>query len=126
MSARPIVNLTAGADRTIRIGIRNADGAARDLTDETIEFRAAPRLDADTAAIYKQDGDGVEVVDAALGLIDIVFTRAETAVLGGVALNFDIRLTDRDGLVTKLDFGEASDPKTWGLVVIERSLLATG
>lgn len=120
--SRPHIRLKAGDDRSIRIGIQNPDGSARDLTGETIEFRAAASLSASASTIYKSDGNGVVMVDAEAGLIDIVFTSLDTAVLRGILL-FDVQVTGASGEIYTTDFG-SDTPYTYGVIQIEAPLIA--
>jgi hypothetical protein len=127
VSTRPVIRLKAGNDRTVRIAVQDASGAARNLsTDEEVRFRAAPILDAAAATIDKTDGDGVVIVDAALGLIDVVFTRAETLALTASLLLWEVKITEADGDVITLDFGAAGSPQTYGVLLLERPLLLAG
>jgi hypothetical protein len=127
VSVRPVIRLKAGDDKSVRIGVVNSDGSARDLTGETIEFRAAESLARDDALISKVDGDGIAIVSAVEGLIDVVFTSAET--LAGLPphMLWEVKVTATDGDVTTLDFSsDASDPHTYGILRVERALLLAG
>ena len=124
---RPVIMLKAGDDRTVRIGVQDANGSARDLTtDEEVKFRAAPSLAVSAATISKVDGDGIEIVDAAAGLIDVVFTRAETLALAQGFLLWEVKITDAAGEVITLDFGTAAEPETYGILRVERAMLLAG
>jgi hypothetical protein len=120
--SRPLILMKAGDDRAIRIGIRNSDGSARDLTGETIDFRAAPSLSASAATIFKTDGNGVTMVDAQVGLVDIVFTSVDTVALRG-ALLFELQVTGVSGEIYTTDFGD-TEPYTYGILRIEAPLVA--
>jgi hypothetical protein len=122
---RPVIRLKAGDDRTVRVAVQNADLSPRDLTGEVVEFRAAPSLGASAATISKTDGNGIVVVDAADGLIDVVFYPDDTATTPSLLL-WEIRVTDVAGLITTLDFGAADSPETYGVLRIERAMLLAG
>ena len=125
MTERPEIRLKAGDDRAVRIGIQGANGNARDLTGEFIEFRAAPCLNSTNSTIYKVDGDGVQVVDATGGVVDIIFTPEDTEHLGGQLLLWEIRVHDVAGKLLTLDWVPSGDPKTFGFLRIEAMLLVT-
>ena len=121
--SEPHIYLKAGDHRVVRIGIRNDDGSARDLTGEMIEFRAAPSLSAGQATVAKIDGDGIEIVNAQNGLIDVVFTEEETRTLAG-PLMFELRVTAVSGDGYTVDFSASGPPVWFGFLRIESSLVA--
>lgn len=123
MTERPELHLKAGDDRTIRIGIQAPNGGARDLTGEFIEFRAALSLQSTEILIYKVDGDGIQVVDAPGGLIDVVFIPEDTEHLGGQLLLWEIRVHDVAGKLLTLDWVQSGEPLTYGFLRIEAMLL---
>lgn len=124
---RPVIKLKAGDDRTVPIAILKEDGSARDLTGETIEFRAAASLRTEPAAvaIYKTDGDGLVVRDAESGRIDLVFYPEDTLDAPSLLL-WDLRVHAVDGKMLTLDFGTAAAPATYGLLRVEPALLLAG
>ena len=73
----------------LAIGARNADGTERDLTGETIEFRAAPDFQWLTPTVYKTDGDGIEIIDAEGGVFEVMFSRDDF--IAGATLVWDVR-----------------------------------
>ena len=88
LTGRPTIYVKAGDDFSLRIGAQNDDGTPRDLTGETIEFRAAPDFNWLGPIVYKTDGDGITIEDAEAGVFEIsVLTgrlhRAGDAGLGG-------------------------------------------
>ena len=123
--SRPILRLKELDDRTIRIGVRLADELARNLTDELIEFQAAPKLGSGSATITKSEGAGIEIVDAALGLIDLVFEPQDTAGVPSTLL-WEIRVTDIFGKVITLDWAHEDPPEHYGVLLIERAMTAAG
>lgn len=128
MASRPRINLKAGNHRVVRIAIQTTTGSARNLTGETIEFRAAVNLSASATTIYKTDGDGIEIVndDPTLGYIDIVFQPSDTLSIPELLL-FEIKVTDQAGDPHTLDFDDTGlAPLRYGLLQTEPPLLATG
>ena len=120
---RPVIYLKAGDDTPIAIGAQNDDGSPRDLTGETIEFRAAPDFQWSEPMVYKTDGDGIEIIDAEEGRFDIIFSRDDF--IAGATLVWDVQITATDGSVSTLDFATeaANKPIKYGLLVIEAPLL---
>lgn len=124
--ARPVIHLKAGDDKSVRVAVQNPDGSDRDLTGETLTFRAATSLAASAATITKTDGDGISIVDLEGGLVDLVFVPDDTLNAPSFLL-WELQVTDSAGLVVTLDWSEdASDPWTYGVLKVERALLATG
>ena len=126
MTGRPVIYLKAGDDMPLAIGARNADGTERDLTGETIEFRAAPDFQWLTPTVYKTDGDGIEIIDAEGGVFEVMFSRDDF--IAGATLVWDVRITGTDGSVSTMDFASdtTSKPVKYGLLVIEAPLLLAG
>ena len=123
MRGRPVIYLKAGDDMPLRIGAQNDDGSDRDLTGETIEFRAAPDFQWLTPTVYKTDGDGIEITDPEAGVFEVLFSRDDF--IAGATLVWEVKITATDGSVSTLDFAsEASGkPIKYGLLVIEAPLL---
>jgi hypothetical protein len=127
VSIRPTIRLKAGEDVSIRIALRAADGSVLNPTGSIIEFRAAVTLAASAVILSKVDGDGIEIVNAGMGLVDIVFLPDDTLSLGGVALYFDLKVIEANGREHVMDFGtNDAEPQKFGLLLIEQPLLLAG
>jgi len=125
--ARPQINLKAGDVRTVRLAVRDQDGSARDISTDTLQFRAAVALAYSTAVLTKTVGDGLIVVDAELGLVDIVFSADDATSASFPPVTYwEVGITDDSGSHWTLDFKAAGEttPLTYGILVLERALVA--
>ena len=126
LTGRPVIYVKAGDDFPLRIGAQNDDGTPRDLTGETIEFRAAPDFNWLGPVVYKTDGDGITIEDAEAGVFAIMFSRDDF--IAPATLVWEVKITATDGSVSTLDFAteQGNKPVKYGLLVIEAPMVLAG
>ena len=100
MAARYNYTVDQGSDFTFTYTL-NSGGVAVDLSGSTFKMDVRTKYK-DTALVFQlTDGSGIDITNAASGILVITFTDTQTKLLTEKNYYYDIEQTDGSGIVTR-------------------------
>lgn len=105
------LKINAGDTKVISVGLQTPERTTVSLVDAEIKFQIARRVDT-TPLVVKSVGSGITIVDAGLGLFEVLLLPEDTDALGGKIYYYEIEVTFADGTVTTALNGDIDIQKT--------------
>lgn len=79
------ITISRGDDQTIRFTVKNSAGVAYDVSSNSFKFTVKQYIDdlIGAAKFQKTSGDGIDLTDAATGIVDVNVADTDTSALAG-------------------------------------------